>query len=93
MITTIVFSICGVLTGSKIVKQTGHYKAFLTEFTLGFLITMGVWFFVIKLDIGWTLYAVLGTLGFLIGPCLTIGIEFSCEIGYPVGEAYSNGMI
>ena len=32
-------------------------------------------------------------LGFFIAPCLTMGIELACEIGYPVGEAYSNGMI
>jgi len=34
-----------------------------------------------------------GMLGFFIAPCLTMGIELACEIGYPVGEAYSNGMI
>jgi len=31
--------------------------------------------------------------GIFISPILTIGIELACEIGYPVGEAYTNGMI
>jgi hypothetical protein len=51
--------------------------------------------FIIIVDVGksWPLYVILGSLGFFIAPCLTVGIELSCEIGYPVGEAYSNGMI
>jgi len=93
MIAMIIFSICGALIGPKIVKQNGRYKPFLTEFTIGFLISNGISIFVLKSEKSWALYAVLGSLGFFIAPCLTVGIELACEIGYPVGEAYSNGMI
>ena len=39
------------------------------------------------------LYAVGAMLGFFLAPSLTLGIEFACEVGFPVGESYSNGMI
>ena len=39
------------------------------------------------------LYIAAASLGFALAPSLTIGIEFACEVGFPVGEAYSNGMI
>jgi len=39
------------------------------------------------------LYVAAASLGFALAPSLTIGIEFACEVGFPVGEAYSNGMI
>jgi len=32
-------------------------------------------------------------MGFFLSPVLTVDLEFACEAGYPVGEAYSNGMI
>jgi len=32
-------------------------------------------------------------MGIFLSPTLTIGVELASEIGYPVGEAYSNGMI
>ena len=31
--------------------------------------------------------------GLFLAPSVTIGIEYACEVGFPVGEAYSNGMI
>jgi len=31
--------------------------------------------------------------GFFCSPVIILGVEFACEVAYPVGEAYSNGMI
>jgi hypothetical protein len=31
--------------------------------------------------------------GLFLSPILTVDLEFACEVAYPVGEAYSNGMI
>jgi len=32
-------------------------------------------------------------LGFFLSPCLTVGVELACDLAFPVGESYSNGMI
>jgi hypothetical protein len=85
--------IVGVMSGGFIVNATGKYKATVAMLCLGFMISLVVFNFVLDSGSDWLLYLNGAALGMFLAPSLTIGIELACEVGFPVGEAYSNGFI
>ena len=61
----------------------------------GFLVSLVLWISMMYLFPGNIILIIFPSIltGMFLSPTLTIGVELACEIGYPVGEAYSNGMI
>jgi len=93
MLLTLVGGVFGILTGGFLVKYTGKYKYIMIGYTSGFNISVVLWGVVLIWPNIYTLTFISFLLGFFLSPCLTIGIELACEVAFPVGEAYSNGII
>ena len=83
----------GVVEAGVMVKKTGKFKATIVILCSGFLVTLFGLMYVLDLESDLLLYVVGALLGMFLAPSLTIGIELACEVGFPVGESYSNGCI
>ena len=78
---------------SKWVKMKGRYKCTIITLCIGFLCALFAFSLLIMVENS-TILAVSGSLlGLFLFPSMTIGVELACEIGFPVGESYSNGLI
>jgi len=60
---------------------------------IGFILSVCVFGLAAKTGIPSLLYGCSFLAGFFLSPCLTIGIELACEVAFPVGESYANGII
>jgi hypothetical protein len=83
----------GVVGAGVYVKNTGKFKSTIVMLCLGFLLSLLGFMLILNLENNFLLYLFGAMLGMFLAPSLTIGIELACEVGFPVGESYSNGFI
>jgi len=93
LFSVLVFGVIGIGISGTIVKKTGKYKAMLLTFISLFICSVGGLMGILSTGNSFLLIGIAAPLGFFLSPCLTVGIELACEVAFPVGEAYTNGII
>ena len=95
LITIIIISgIVGLIPNLAYIKRTNKYRKLIIINALTFLLAWGGMIAVIDYrEVDWILYSASMMAGVAFSAVTVLGIEFACEVGFPVGESYSNGMI
>jgi len=83
----------GVVLGGCWIKVTSKYKCTILTLCFGFLAALILFNYLLALNNIYVLLISGSALGLFLAPSLTLGIDLSCQLGYPVGESYSNGLI
>jgi len=89
----LIVGMVGVIVGGIWIKMKGKYKCTIVTLCGGFLLALIGFIFAIDSNSVVLLVISGSSLGIFLAPSLTIGIELACEVGFPVGESYSNGLI
>ena len=89
----IVFGLIGSFTASLYVAKTGFYKFTLKICCLGFANSIMMISFCVYSGIPLVAYIPVIFLGFFAFPIVPIGYEMGCEILFPVGEAFTTGLL
>lgn len=88
-----VFGIMGAVGHGIYLGYTQKFKTSLLFISIGSTIAYTLLLIVIGLKMFWLVLTLCAVLGFFILPIASVGMEFTCEISYPTGEASVSGIL